>query len=193
MKKMMLVGIVMLSAASMSWANLIWNFDDGTAQSWVNQNGNAAGVDSNRIWTQVQNGGGGTAILEISGLNETIGNTSAYVEMDLSLNNNPAFPYAALRVEVVTNSGTYEGYFGDNSPNSVSYTDRQFNLFTDLAAAGESPALMVGDVVTGVRMAAFGFSYAIMADNIDLVVPEPATIGLIALGGLVGLRRRSRA
>jgi hypothetical protein len=194
MKKMMLAVSMMLMSASMSWANLTWNFDDGTAQGWVDQSGNAASVNgSNQIWTQVQDGGSGTAVLQISGLNQTIANTSAYAEMDSVLSNNPVFAYGAYRFELTTTAGTYVGSFACNSPNSISYTDKKFNLFTDLTASSGSPALAVGDTITGLTIAAWGYSFSVSADNVDLVVPEPATIGLLMLGGLFGIRRRNRA
>jgi hypothetical protein len=160
-----------------SSSGMSWTFDDDS-MDWYDQSGAAPEYSNGAILTQVQNGKGGTAILGVD-LWQEIMTLNDYVELDAVVNNNPAFQYAAFRVIVTTINGEYYGYIGDGASHtdSVGYTNARFKLF-DLTPASGVPALAVGDIITSLKVAAWGYSFSMIVDNVDLVLsPSTATPG----------------
>jgi hypothetical protein len=96
-------------------------------------------------------------------------------------------------VVITTINGEYTGYLGDGGAHydGVSgYTNAQFNLF-NLTPASGVPALTVGDVITSLKVMAWGYSFAITVDNVDLVLTAAVKIpgdangdGMVDVGDL---------
>jgi len=184
---------VILTAAT-SWGSMIWNFNDGTSQGWKDQSGGNAEIQnwggSNAIFTQIQNGSGATGSLSVTGLSQIIGATSNYIQFSTLLNNNGAYPHSSYGITVTTTQGEYYyAMLGENN-SSGTFIDLKLNLFTDLTKQGAAPTLAVGDTITSIKFSSYMFSCGMYADNISLVVPEPASLALLALGGCCLLRRR---
>lgn len=172
--------------AATSWGSMVWNFDDGTAQGWKTYVGGAPTV-------QATPGGGyelldsvasGNAGFTITGLNQTVLSTNDYVKLDTSADGN----YVAYRVDLTTTEsvgGNYRGSIPGGGGDNL-----KFDLFS-LTLADGANALAIGNHISSISIVAYcPGATGVYADNIILAVPEPATLGLLALSACCLLRRR---
>lgn len=193
MKTMLMGMLVLLASASLAMGSLAWDFDDGTAQGWISvSNGGAAGVEADgsggyQIYDHIEAGGGGNCGVQIIGLNEEVLSTEDYLELDTYIST--PTPYAAYRVDLTTaeSVGSYRYWIAGTGG-----TDLAVDLF-NLELADGASALSVGDHVTGITVVVFGYSMNLTTDNVELVTtPEPTTMGLLGVGGLLTLLRRRK-
>ena len=189
---------VILTAAT-SWGSMIWNFNDGTNQGWMQlTQGSVTNPAQMDTWNgspviRVRNEGVGTGGLYITGVNFVTDSTANYVQFSTMLENNPGYPFVTFRINLTTTNGhTYEY---DMIPGAVygsagdSFVDKKLNLFTDFTPGG-AYTMTPGDVVSDITaIYTWGYSFGIYADNI-MLVPEPVSLALLALGGCCLLRRR---
>jgi len=151
----------------------------------------AAPVGGTLLWTADLNGGGlgvsGTAITRIDGqgaetLQWTFSGSGTVEFKTFSYNNRAAYGTSNLRVIDDDTANTYmlpnTAIYGTNDISSAGYSITNGQTLSFTTAAG----LSGGDDVAGASL--YGFSFD--------VIPEPATVGLIAAfgGGILFIRRR---
>jgi hypothetical protein len=179
------IAATLILTAATSWGSMIWNFDDGTAQGWTTYVGGAPTVlPADGGYELLDSVASGNAGFTITGLNETVLGMSDYVKLDTSADGN----YVAYRVDLTTAEsigGNYRGSIPGGGGDNL-----KFDLFSLTLADGAS-ALSVGDHITSISIVAYAVgATGVYADNIILAVPEPATLGLLALSACCLLRRR---
>jgi PKD repeat protein len=179
MKTALLTIIAILATASLTMAAMTsWNFNDGTAQGWYSQEAGVLSIDGTpgNYYLTIT----GTAFTALTNqpmvdVNYVVG-AGDYLKFDYK-----AAEYMNLQVDVFTTTDnyyaipqTFEWSLNNQIPFS-SFGVNPGNTITKLGFYGWAPAYWGGR--------------AISIDNIA-IVPEPASLGLLALGGLALVRRR---
>jgi hypothetical protein len=183
MKTTLLTIIAILATASLTMAGMTsWNFDDGTAQGWYSSAAGTLSID----------GTPGSYYLTVTGDAFTSATNQPMVDLSYVVGagdylkfDYKAADYTALSVVVVT-----EPLSSYAIPQMYEWS---LNNQIPFSSFGVNP----GDTITKLGFYAYAPGYygtrAISIDNIAIVpVPEPASLGLLALSGLAMLLRRRR-
>lgn len=184
MKTARLTILAILATASLTMAAMTsWNFDDGTAQGWYSQEAGVLSID----------GTPGDYYLTITGtaftsatnqpmvaVNYMVGPTD-YLKFDYK-----AAEYGALHAVIVkaTDPTTPLYYDIPQTADWIRNNEILLSAFVGLNA---------GDTISKIGFYAWAPGHwgprAISIDNIA-IIPEPASLALLALGGLALFRRR---
>jgi len=181
MKTAQLIILAILATASLTMAGMTsWNFDDNTAQGWYSATAGVLSIDGapGNYWLTVTGDAWtNTTNQPMVDLSYVVG-AGDYLKFDYK-----ASDYRALYVQVVTTTDNYYAI-----PQTTEWIRNNQILFSSF---GVNP----GDTITKIGFYAYAPAYwggrAISIDNIAIIpVPEPASLVLLALGGLALVRRR---
>lgn len=184
MKRAMVVLVLACVCGSASAAVTSWTFDSDV-QGWK-IDGSASAATWNGGWIQNQFAWRDGTVY-VDGLNIPVLSANDTISLDSRLETVAEWcSWWDWNVIVTTDVGSYTGSIAPSGNGlAVWALDKSFNLVTDLG-------IDVGETITAITVNSHSNGqHSMYVDNVVVsTVPEPATMALLSMGGLLTLRRR---